>query len=510
LAFTQNNGNPVSFIGTDGRDTIVLTNGTPITGVTNGSGTWTGGPAFIDGLGDNDLITFNGNTTGVTVNGASGNDQITLNGSGDVGQFTSGQVFAGADNDTIIYNNLVFSGINGNDGNDTILAGSGSGSTGSSINGNGGSDFIFVEGSLGNTGVYGGQGDDVLQVITGTSFVLDSVINGNKGNDTIIVSSAGANFTAWSGTEVRGGQGDDLINALGDADYNLFGDLGNDSIFADFGFDLLDGGAGNDKLYGYAGSDTLFGGDGNDLLDGGSPSNINDKSAAYVSDLISSANDIGDVLDGGLGSDVLNGRAGNDTLTGGDGADTFQFANESLVYANFDKAGFPQEAFLVKFGFANSGAGWNGATQQQIGFAFNTLSFAIGTDTVTDYDLATDTVQLGSQTFFNTINFNGAALDFDNFAVDTDGDGVFNLASGAAPNSSDGIFLYDQTTGNLWFTVYTDNGFDATNYLGGGQLQVDNLISGGALQNIQLVANFGTNPAFDNSNFQDEFKVISL
>ncbi|CAK6696068.1 hypothetical protein [Synechococcus sp. CBW1107] len=108
MAFTQNNGNPVSFIGTDGRDTIVLTNGTPITGVTNGSGTWTGGPAFIDGLGDNDLITFNGNSGSVTVNGGSGNDQITLNGSGDVGQFTSGQIFAGADNDTVIYNNLVF------------------------------------------------------------------------------------------------------------------------------------------------------------------------------------------------------------------------------------------------------------------------------------------------------------------------------------------------------------------------------------------------------------------
>ncbi len=41
-------------------------------------------------------------------------------------------------------------------------------------------------------------------------------------------------------------------------------------------------------------------------------------------------------------------------------------------------------------------------------------------------------------------------------------------------------------------------------------MTVDNLIAGGALQNIQLVANFGTNPAFDNSNFQDEFKVVSL
>ncbi len=214
MAFTQNNGNPVSFIGTDGRDTIVLTNGTPITGVTNGSGTWTGGPAFIDGLGDNDLITFNGNSNSVTVNGGSGDDQVTLNGSGDVGQFTSGQVFAGAGNDTVIYNNLVFSGINGNDGNDTILAGSGAGSTGSSINGNSGSDFIFIQGSLGNTGVYGGQDDDTLQVITGANFVLDSVINGNKGNDTIIVDSTGANFTAWSGTEVRGGQGDDFISAL--------------------------------------------------------------------------------------------------------------------------------------------------------------------------------------------------------------------------------------------------------------------------------------------------------
>ncbi|CAK6696073.1 calcium-binding protein [Synechococcus sp. CBW1107] len=348
-------------------------------------------------------------------------------------------------------------------------------------------------------------------MITGANFVLDSVINGNKGNDTIVVSSFGANFTAWSGTEVRGGQGDDLINALGDADYNLFGDLGNDTLFADFGFDVLDGGAGNDKLYGYAGSDTLFGGDGNDLLDGGSPSNTNDDKVGqgptnptYVADLIASANDIGDVLDGGLGSDVLNGRAGNDTLTGGDGADTFQFANQSLVYANFDKDGFPQEAFAVKFGFAN----WGNATQSEIGFAFNSLAFAIGTDTVTDYDLSTDTVQLGSQTFFGAIGSNGDSLDSVNFAVDTDGDGAFNLA-GPAPGVGEGLFLYDQTTGNFWFTVVTGNGFDAVN-IAGGQAIVDNLITGGALQNIQLVANFGTNPAFDISNFKDEFKVVSL
>jgi Ca2+-binding RTX toxin-like protein len=510
LAFTQINGNPVSFDGTDGRDTIVLTNGTPITGVIDGSGTWDGGPAVIDGLGDNDLVTFNGNTNQVTVLGGTGNDQITLNGSGDVGQFTSGQIFAGGDDDTVIYNNLVFSGINGNDGNDQIIAGSNAGSTGSSINGNAGTDFIFLQGSLGNTGVYGGQDNDVLQVITGTNFVLDSVINGNKGNDSITVDSTGANFTAWSGTEVRGGQGDDLINALGNADYNLFGDLGNDTLFADFGFDLLDGGDGNDQLFGYAGSDTLLGGDGNDWLDGGSPPNFDSKSATYVPALIASANDIGDVLEGGAGSDQLNGRAGDDTLTGGDGADAFRFENASLIYADFDAVDFPQETFSGKFGFKNTGAGWNKATQQEIGFVFNTLDFAIGTDTVTDYDLSTDTVQLGQQTFLNTIGFNGSALNADNFAVDTDGDLVFNLASNAAPSSGDGIFLYNQTTGNLWFTVYTGNNKDALTSLGGGQVEVTNLIAGGALQNIQLVANFGTNPSFDNSNFQDEFKVTGL
>ncbi len=66
------------------------------------------------------------------------------------------------------------------------------------------------------------------------AFKDQDIINGNRGNDTLI-----------------GGPGDDIIHA-------------------DSGNDFIDGGAGNDELYGGSGNTTIFGGPGNDLEVGGS------------------------------------------------------------------------------------------------------------------------------------------------------------------------------------------------------------------------------------------------
>jgi D-alanyl-D-alanine carboxypeptidase len=102
---------------------------------------------------------------------------------------------------------------------------------------------------------------------------------------------------------LRGGYGDDQISG-GDGADDLTGRSGNDRLDGGNGRDRIRGDAGQDTLSGAAGNDLLQGGDGNDLLNG-------DAGA--------------DKLHGGTGNDVLNGGAGNDKLTGGAGADTFVF-----------------------------------------------------------------------------------------------------------------------------------------------------------------------------------------
>lgn len=84
------------------------------------------------------------------------------------------------------------------------------------------------------------------------------------------------------------------------------------------GYDYLNGGSGNDELYGSAGYSYLIGGAGNDTLDGGKDKK-SDESATLSGD------DGNDILIAYNSNDDLDGGSGNDTLTGGAGVDTFSF-----------------------------------------------------------------------------------------------------------------------------------------------------------------------------------------
>lgn len=290
MTFTQKSGNPVSFIGTEGVDTLVLTNGVVISGVTDASGIWEGGPAFIQGLGNNDIVTINGNATGVTIEGGDGQDQIVLDAgteaAGGIGQFTNGQVLAGLGDDDLFFENLVSSGLYGNEGDDYIFASQFATSVGASVNGNQGDDFLSFRGRAGDTGFYGGQGDDYIGLDTDENFITSSVINGNKGRDFIDIFSGGALSGAWTGTEVRGGADDDEIFVNGDADIlqnsdgvgGIYGDKGNDYIALGTNFsdadNFVSGGEGNDLLFGYntVGDNTFEGNEGNDIINLSAPS----------------------------------------------------------------------------------------------------------------------------------------------------------------------------------------------------------------------------------------------
>jgi Ca2+-binding RTX toxin-like protein len=232
-------------------------------------------------------------------------------------------------------------------GNDTLRGGYGD----DTIHGDAGNDWLYGYGEGGV--LFGGEGDDTLQMFTGTR------AEGGTGNDTYdltwnlmddteIIEAAGAaggvdtillhgkaerSYTMAANVEKLvvtgvhvGGYIDGLIFGSGDdwtdgafradvrgaagitieangSDNTVFGSDRRDTIRGLGGNDSLHGGASNDTMHGNAGNDTLEGGSGDDRLDG-------------------SEGD--DSVSGGSGADQLWGSGGNDTLHGGGGSDTLQ------------------------------------------------------------------------------------------------------------------------------------------------------------------------------------------
>jgi Ca2+-binding RTX toxin-like protein len=140
---------------------------------------------------------------------------------------------------------------------------------------------------------------------TGDGQVDSVIVNGTKGDDTILVTgdssavkvsglAARVNIT---GAEVRTDQlrvnaltGDDVVDASG---------LAADAIAL-----TVDGGADNDTITGGDGNDVLIGGDGNDVIEGGRGNDI----------MFGGAGDDVFTWDPGDGSDVIEGQGGHDTM----------------------------------------------------------------------------------------------------------------------------------------------------------------------------------------------------
>lgn len=126
----------------------------------------------------------------------------------------------------------------GGAGDDTILAGIGSGTFGGfvilgGINGGGGTDTIV--GGPGRDGIFGGAGDDT---ISGAG--ADDILLGGGGADTIDGDSGSDLVQAGSGDDVvLGGSGDDFLG----------GGRGNDELSGEGGRDRCDGGIGDDSVH---------------------------------------------------------------------------------------------------------------------------------------------------------------------------------------------------------------------------------------------------------------------
>ncbi len=230
-------------------------------------------------------------------------------------------------------------------------------------------------------------------VPTSASIMVENLINGTSGDDTLPGSIYNDTITGDAGNDtISGDAGDDEI----------YGNDGDDIINGDAGDDILGGGGGIDTISGNAGADTIIGGDGNDTLSGGTGADRLDGGAGadtmagdqdddtYVVDnvgdtvteiydggsggidtvessisyslgnnvenltltgtatdgtgntldntLIGNASD--NTLNGGAGVDILDGGAGDDHLTGGTGNDTYLFGlgDEADVINNIGEA----------------------------------------------------------------------------------------------------------------------------------------------------------------------------
>ena len=299
------------------------------------------------------------------------------------------ELILGTDEDESIDGGGGFDIVDASGGNDSVTAGAGS--TGSVLMGGSGNDTI--EGGARIDDILGGSGDDSLSGGGGSD-----LIRGGTGNDTILGGEGNDLLYGDGGDDsIEGGEGNDDIYG-GSGNDTLSGGAGNDLLFGGSGDDSVDGGTGDDTLYGGVGNDTLTGGEGSDTFvivdDSGTTTitdfdvdndkiDLGDLGATLtlstlldnITELADSDNDgeadgvtidltgfgggtltlegvtledlkdgdalnadlfdfdsvrIGDQnddkddsLDGGVGDDTLYGGEGNDTLTGGDGADVF-------------------------------------------------------------------------------------------------------------------------------------------------------------------------------------------
>jgi len=189
-----------------------------------------------DALNDYDVRGFEGNDEIVfdaaliqnsTINGNVGNDTLEVGSLFGLNSSLTGSLFLGGKGDDTVSGFAVSDGeINGNLGNDTVVV----------------SNFGFATAGF-NMYVGGGQGNDNVTV---EGNFTNSIIDGNKGIDTINVLAGN-----HSGTSVNGGQGDDIIRSASDntKGLRLDGNKGNDTIVS----------VGNlgSTVYGGQGSDTI-------------------------------------------------------------------------------------------------------------------------------------------------------------------------------------------------------------------------------------------------------------
>ena len=401
------------FYGEDGNDTLRIVNG------------WNGGygEVFIGGAGA-DTFDFTG-TAGLDahVNLTDGEFwDINFPTSGPISLASVENVTAGAGADDITGSGEI-NVLYGNNGNDALY------------------------GLAANDSLFGGEGNDVLDGGEGAD-----IMNGGNGNDVYYVSTAADNVV-----ESSAAGGTDILYST--VTYSLVGRLietatltgtSSSSLTGNGAAQTLNGNSGNNKLSGLDGNDILFGFDGDDLLEGGNGDDTlnggnGTDTASYVdavsgvtvnlsingaqatggsgSDTLAfmeniSGSAFADVLTGNSANNLFRGGGGNDQLNGGAGNDTLDGGGHNDIL--------------------NGGSGsdtLSGGLGNDI-FAFLNGLGPSNIDTITDYVVANDQIQLASAAF--------GGLPVGALAA-----AAFQIGAGAA-DASDRI-IYNSATGALLF-----------------------------------------------------------
>ena len=323
----------------------------------------------MDGGAGNDTI--HSYSYSATINGAGGNDIISLQG----GSMNNLIKYSSGDGSDTIY---------GLTATDTLQIGNGNGSYSKAQSG---SDIIVTVGTgkitlVGAAGItLNIAGSEKVTTPSTLLTVTDSTASPVTVNASIKNINASARTKAIKITgnalanSIMGGSGKDTISGAAGND-KIIGNAGNDSLSGGDGADTLSGGAGADKLLGGNGNDSLNGGDGADTLSGGVGA---------------------DKLLGGNGNDSLSGGAGNDTFTGGNGADIFVYTSGNDVITDYkaeDKISISAAATPTISG--------------------NDVIFTVGTGKITVRDAANKTVSYtdknGSKTYTYTPDTNAGVI----------------------------------------------------------------------------------------------------
>jgi Ca2+-binding RTX toxin-like protein len=462
--FITGNSGDNALSGGDGSDTI--SGGAGNDALLGG----TGNDALYGSIGDDSLNGGDGNDN---LNGGDGNDTL-IGGRGDdiydvgsLGDVITETVGDGID---LVYANVagyilaanverlqLYGSANSGNGNtlDNALYGN---VLDDILNASDGNDYI--SGGAGNDTLIGGRGDDTYDVGSLGDVITE---NSNEGIDLVYANVSG--YTIGDNVErlqlygsANSGNGNALDNAL-------YGNILNDTLNASDGNDYINGGAGND---------TLIGGRGDDIYDVGSLGDVITENigegidlvyaniSGYVlgdnveqlqlygaanngtgntSDNILYGNLLDDTLNGDGGNDSLLGNAGNDLLIGGSGNDTLTGGAGNDIFA-----------------FSNNAA---------------SLLVALGIDSIADFTIGQDKIQLNKSIFSNLITNEGVLSIAEFQTVTTDADAAISTSQVA----------YNSTNGKLF---YNDN--LASPGLGSNGGQFAQLSTGLALTNTDFTA----------------------
>ncbi len=388
-----------------------------------------------------------------------------------------------------------FFSVFGGDGNDMVTA---SDEISGYYYGGGGND-VLTGGTLSDT-FYGGDGNDRLDGGAGADVLAgglgDDIYFVDDANDQVSEDDGGGTDTVFSSVNYtlqynvenltltgagKNATGNDLDNVItGNANANILNGLD--------GNDTLDGGVGADSLHGGAGDDTYYVDNVHDsiteLAESGTDSvhatvtftlnsNVENLTLSGSADINGAGNALANNLYGNSGDNILNGGAGADTMRGGAGDDTYIVDNSGDLVGENANSGTDRVESAVSYtlganienlrmtGSTSVAATGNTLANILIGnsgnnlidgktgsdtlsggagkdtFLFDTALGATNIDTITDFSVGQDMINL-DRTIFKTIGADGALAA-----------GAFY--AGAAAHDADDRLIYDPGTGNLFY-----------------------------------------------------------